>query len=58
MNLSSFDISNVTDMGYMFYNAKNLTQIWVGPKWDETKVSSSTFGGCGVNKVTPITGQN
>ena len=54
LDLSSFDISSVTDMSSMFASSSNITSIKVSKKW---KIGSSTttenmFSDCGTNHVT------
>ena len=39
LDISSFDTSNVTDMKYMFGDAQIMTTIYVGNKWNTSKVS-------------------
>ncbi len=57
LNLSNFDTSNATSMGYMFYSCENLTTIYVGNKWNINNAITDTdqmFYKCGTDKVTKI----
>ncbi len=39
VDISSFDTSNVERMSWMFYGCENLKNIYVGTKWDISKVT-------------------
>lgn len=41
LDLSSFDTSNVTSMGYMFSGCSSLTSIYVSDRWNTGKVTFS-----------------
>ena len=41
LDLSNFDTSNLTDTYDMFKDMKSLTTIYVGNKWDSSKITSS-----------------
>ena len=43
LDLSSWDTSNVEDMGDMFSNCANLKTIYVGDKWDTDAVYDSSY---------------
>ena len=53
LDLSSFNTSNVTNMGSMFYSCYNLTSITFGDKADVSKVTSynSMFNGLPSNLI-------
>lgn len=40
LDLSSFDISNVTDIGWMFYNNTNLKTIYVSDTFNTDSITS------------------
>ena len=48
INVSSFNTSNVTNMGYMFRDSTNLKTIYASSKYNTSKVISSgnMFTGC------------
>ena len=50
IDASNFDMSNVTNIGYMFYNSTNLTTIYVSNAWSDWNkegiYSGSMFQGC------------
>ena len=54
IDLSNWNTSRVTNMGYMFANDKNLKCIYVGDKWviGSSARVDSMFSGCGVTSVT------
>ena len=54
--LVTFDVSQVTNMSWMFFRCNKLTQITVSNKW---VIGSSTnainmFNGCGTDHVTVV----
>ena len=48
LDLSSFDISNVTNMSDMFFYCEKLTTIYISDKWKTNSVenSNSMFRDC------------
>ncbi len=60
--LEKWDVSNVTDMGDLFYNGGNgyITDISALSRWDVSNVTSMGYMFCGhkVADVTPLTGWN
>lgn len=55
LDMSSFDTSKVTNMSRMFYDCRQLTDIYVGTLWTEPEDSSAKtdmFAGCGTDHVT------
>lgn len=63
VDLSSWDTSNVITMVYLFYNNKKLTTIYVGDKWDVSRLMdfdypmfyncTSLVGGSGTTYTYP-----
>ncbi len=55
LNLSSFNISQVTNMSNMFKECTNLQTIYVNPStWITNQANTNDmFTDCGVGEVTP-----
>ena len=53
MDLSSFDTSNVEDMGWMFYGCENLTSLDLS-KFNTEKVSNMEYMFCFCTKLTNL----
>ena len=43
LDLSNFNTSNVTNMGFMFNHAEKLKTIYVSDKWNVSNVTSSNL---------------
>ena len=54
LDLSSFDTSNVVDMGAVFQDCSNLTTIFIGSHWTtENARTTYMFNRCGTSTLTP-----